>query len=81
MELNTRFNDTSVELISLSATLDPQNSFESFNNRDICTVAKINLSWIFFTARYLCFRIWAATLQARYEEWSLFSSIYNCWVV
>ncbi|XP_052189909.1 uncharacterized protein LOC127799726 [Diospyros lotus] len=40
MELNTRFNDTLVELLSLSATLDPRNSFESFNSRDICTLVE-----------------------------------------
>ncbi|XP_052209257.1 uncharacterized protein LOC127812770 [Diospyros lotus] len=40
MELNTRFNDISVELLSLSATLDPKNSFESFNSRDICTLVE-----------------------------------------
>lgn len=39
MELNTRFNDTSVKLLSLNATLDPKNSFESFNGCDICTLA------------------------------------------
>ena len=31
MELNTRFNELSVELFSLSVALDPKNSFESFN--------------------------------------------------
>ncbi|XP_022883358.1 uncharacterized protein LOC111400160 [Olea europaea var. sylvestris] len=40
IELNTRFNDTSVELLTLSAALDPRNSFESFNNHDICTLVE-----------------------------------------
>ncbi|XP_052185253.1 uncharacterized protein LOC127796889 [Diospyros lotus] len=40
MELSTRFNDKSVELLSLSVALDPRNSFESFNSDDICTLAK-----------------------------------------
>ncbi|XP_042423618.1 zinc finger MYM-type protein 1-like [Zingiber officinale] len=40
MELNTRFNETSVELLSLSAALDPKNSFESFNIDDICKLAE-----------------------------------------
>ncbi|XP_022867911.1 uncharacterized protein LOC111387573 [Olea europaea var. sylvestris] len=40
MELNTRFNDTSVELLTLSAALDPRDSFASFNSHDICTLAK-----------------------------------------
>ncbi|KAL8556321.1 hypothetical protein ACS0TY_003944 [Phlomoides rotata] len=40
MELNTRFNDVSVELLSLSVTLYPKNSFESFNSDDICKLAR-----------------------------------------
>ncbi|XP_042432571.1 zinc finger MYM-type protein 1-like [Zingiber officinale] len=40
MELNTRFNETSVELLSLSTALDPKNSFESFNIDDICKLAE-----------------------------------------
>ncbi|XP_052198054.1 uncharacterized protein LOC127804963 isoform X3 [Diospyros lotus] len=40
MELSTRFNDKSIELLSLSVALDPKNSFESFNSDDICTLAK-----------------------------------------
>ncbi|KAL8484958.1 hypothetical protein ACS0TY_027314 [Phlomoides rotata] len=40
MELNTRFNDVFVELLSLSVALDPQKSFESFNSDDICKLAK-----------------------------------------
>ncbi|XP_052206770.1 uncharacterized protein LOC127811097 [Diospyros lotus] len=40
MELSTRFNDKSIELISLSVALDPKNSFELFNSDDICTLAK-----------------------------------------
>ena len=40
MELNTRFNELSVELLSLSVALDPKNSFESFNSDDICKLAK-----------------------------------------
>ncbi|XP_052203981.1 uncharacterized protein LOC127809259 [Diospyros lotus] len=40
MELSTRFNDKSVELLYLSVALDPRNSFESFNSDDICTLAK-----------------------------------------
>ncbi|XP_075499845.1 uncharacterized protein LOC142538407 [Primulina tabacum] len=40
MELNTRFNESSVKLLSLSTTLDPKNSFDSFNSDDICKLAK-----------------------------------------
>ena len=40
MELNTRFNELSVELLSLSVALDPKNSFQSFNSDDICKHAK-----------------------------------------
>ena len=40
MELNTRFNELLVELLSLSVALDPNNSFESFNNDDIFKLAK-----------------------------------------
>lgn len=40
MELNTRFNETSVELLSLSSSLDPKNSFESFDMDDICKLAE-----------------------------------------
>ncbi|XP_073120496.1 uncharacterized protein [Henckelia pumila] len=39
MELNTRFNESSVELLSLSTTLNPKNSFDSFNSDDICKLA------------------------------------------
>ncbi|XP_073305753.1 uncharacterized protein [Primulina huaijiensis] len=39
VELNTRFNESSVELLSLSTTLDPKNSFDSFNSDDICKLA------------------------------------------
>ncbi|XP_075524471.1 uncharacterized protein LOC142556855 [Primulina tabacum] len=40
MELNTRFNESSVELLSLSTALDPKNPFDSFNSDDICKLAK-----------------------------------------
>ena len=40
MELNTRFNELSVELLSLGMDLNPKNSFESFNSDDICKLAK-----------------------------------------
>ncbi|XP_042432588.1 zinc finger MYM-type protein 1-like [Zingiber officinale] len=40
MELNTRFNESSVELLSLSTALDPKNSFDSINSNDICKLAK-----------------------------------------
>ncbi|XP_042444005.1 uncharacterized protein LOC122029119 [Zingiber officinale] len=39
MELNTRFNESSVKLLSLSTALDPKNSFESINIDDICKLA------------------------------------------
>lgn len=39
IELNTRFNESSVELLSLSTSLDPKNSFDSFNSDDICKLA------------------------------------------
>ncbi|XP_042387913.1 uncharacterized protein LOC121980007 [Zingiber officinale] len=39
MELNTRFNESSVELFSRSTALDPKNSFESINTDDICKPA------------------------------------------
>ncbi|KAL6494170.1 hypothetical protein OROGR_032079 [Orobanche gracilis] len=40
VELDTRFNDRAVELLSLSSALDPRNSFESFNIDDICKLAE-----------------------------------------
>ncbi|XP_042386730.1 uncharacterized protein LOC121978454 [Zingiber officinale] len=40
MELNTRFNESSVELLSVSTALDPKNSFDSINSDDICKLAK-----------------------------------------
>ncbi|XP_073290511.1 uncharacterized protein [Primulina huaijiensis] len=39
MKLNTRFNESSVELLSFSTTLDPKNSSDLFNNDDICKLA------------------------------------------
>ncbi|CAH9085509.1 unnamed protein product [Cuscuta epithymum] len=40
MELTTRFNDKSVELLSLSVSFDPKNSYESFNVDAICTLVR-----------------------------------------
>ncbi|XP_057791491.1 uncharacterized protein LOC131008576 [Salvia miltiorrhiza] len=40
MELNTRFNDVSIELLSLSVALDPKNAFESFDSDNICKLAR-----------------------------------------
>ncbi|XP_075485218.1 uncharacterized protein LOC142524945 [Primulina tabacum] len=39
MELNTRFNESLVKLLSVSTNLDLKNSFDSFNNDDICKLA------------------------------------------
>ncbi|KAL7109055.1 hypothetical protein ACP275_06G151700 [Erythranthe tilingii] len=36
-ELNSRFCDQTVELLTLSLALDPSNSYKSFNADDICT--------------------------------------------
>ncbi|XP_061362827.1 uncharacterized protein LOC133306518, partial [Gastrolobium bilobum] len=35
-ELNIRFNDNTVELLTLSRTLDPRKKYKSFNSDDIC---------------------------------------------
>ncbi|XP_061356054.1 uncharacterized protein LOC133300508 [Gastrolobium bilobum] len=35
-ELNNRFNDNIVELLTLSMALDPRNRYKSFNSDDIC---------------------------------------------
>ncbi|XP_022880789.1 uncharacterized protein LOC111398066 [Olea europaea var. sylvestris] len=40
MKLDTRFNETSLELLSLGVALDPKNSFESFNMDNICKLAE-----------------------------------------
>ncbi|XP_022859955.1 uncharacterized protein LOC111380583 [Olea europaea var. sylvestris] len=40
MDLNTRFNDILVELLSFSAALDPKDSFRSFDIPKICTLAE-----------------------------------------
>ncbi|XP_022849847.1 zinc finger MYM-type protein 1-like [Olea europaea var. sylvestris] len=40
MELDTRFNETSIELLSFSTALDPKYSFESFNMDNICKLAE-----------------------------------------
>ncbi|XP_022881023.1 E3 SUMO-protein ligase KIAA1586-like [Olea europaea var. sylvestris] len=40
MELDTRFNKTSLELLSFSMALDPKNSFESFNMNNICMLVE-----------------------------------------
>ncbi|XP_022866733.1 uncharacterized protein LOC111386498 [Olea europaea var. sylvestris] len=40
MELNTRFNDISTELLTHSAALDPKKSLESFSIHDICTLVE-----------------------------------------
>ena len=36
MELNHRFNDSSMELLQLSATLNPKSVNEPFRSRDVC---------------------------------------------
>ncbi|XP_022891900.1 uncharacterized protein LOC111406754 [Olea europaea var. sylvestris] len=40
MELDTRFNETSIELLSLNMALDPKNSSESFNMDNLCKLAE-----------------------------------------
>ena len=35
-ELNSRFNDNTIELLALSMALDPRNRYKSFNSDDIC---------------------------------------------
>ncbi|KAJ7959595.1 Zinc finger MYM-type protein 1 [Quillaja saponaria] len=39
-ELNTRFKEEVVELLTLSSSLDPKNSFKFFNAENLCTLAK-----------------------------------------
>ncbi|XP_021830276.1 zinc finger MYM-type protein 1-like [Prunus avium] len=39
-ELNTRFPDGTVELLSLRSALDPRDAFKRFNIDDICTLAE-----------------------------------------
>jgi glycine cleavage system regulatory protein len=38
-ELNNRFNEQAIELLKLSTTLDPRNSYKLFNVKDICLLA------------------------------------------
>jgi hypothetical protein len=38
-ELNTRFSEIATELLVLCASLDPRDSFQSFNIDDICLLA------------------------------------------
>ncbi|KAL7596374.1 hypothetical protein Lser_V15G28024 [Lactuca serriola] len=40
MELDHRFNDSSMELLHLSATLDPKNSNEPFRSGDVCQLVE-----------------------------------------
>ncbi|KAL4580323.1 hypothetical protein LXL04_016513 [Taraxacum kok-saghyz] len=40
MELDHRFNDNSMELLNLSATLDPNNANEHFQSGDVCYLAQ-----------------------------------------
>ncbi|KAK2424735.1 zinc finger MYM-type protein [Trifolium repens] len=39
-ELNLRFNEQTVELLSLSTALDPSNNYKNFNIESICRLAK-----------------------------------------
>ncbi|XP_038679474.1 uncharacterized protein LOC119980751 [Tripterygium wilfordii] len=39
MELNSRFNEKSVKLLTLSSALDPSDSFKAFKIEDICNLA------------------------------------------
>ncbi|XP_038713392.1 zinc finger MYM-type protein 1-like [Tripterygium wilfordii] len=38
-ELNSRFNEKTIELLTLSSALDPSDSFKAFNIEDICNLA------------------------------------------
>ncbi|XP_074321451.1 uncharacterized protein LOC141657961 [Silene latifolia] len=38
-ELDTRFTETSVEILRLSASFDPRHSFRAFKGRDVCDLA------------------------------------------
>ena len=40
IELNTKFNELSIELISLDVTLDPEKFLQSFNSDDIFKLTK-----------------------------------------
>ena len=40
MELNSRFTDQTIELLTLSSALNPINRFKSFDIDAICTLAK-----------------------------------------
>ncbi|XP_061360405.1 uncharacterized protein LOC133304388 [Gastrolobium bilobum] len=39
-ELNRRFNEQTMELLSLSSSLDPKNGYKAFNVDDICSLAE-----------------------------------------
>ena len=56
MELDSRFNEGTVELLTLSLTLDPSDSFKSFNIDDICNLAKMFYPQD-FTDQNSCFEI------------------------
>ncbi|XP_059629743.1 uncharacterized protein LOC132272658 [Cornus florida] len=47
MELEHRFNNEVVELLTLSSALDPSHSFKSFNVEEICNLAKKFYPWEF----------------------------------
>ena len=40
MELNNRFTEQTMELLTLSSTLNPVDGFKSFSIEDICTLAQ-----------------------------------------
>ncbi|XP_059635467.1 uncharacterized protein LOC132277645 [Cornus florida] len=47
MELNHRFNNEVVELLTFSSALDPSDSFKSFNMENICNLAEKFYHWDF----------------------------------
>ncbi|XP_021804609.1 uncharacterized protein LOC110748938 [Prunus avium] len=62
-ELNDRFPEQTVELLTLSSSLDPRNSFKSFNIEHICKLAEK-----FYPADFLPHELKALETELRYFQ-------------
>ena len=66
MELNNRFSKNTVELLYLSATLDPSHAFRSFKIDNIC-----NLAEKFYPEDFTHFDLYALRIELGYYRLSM----------
>jgi hypothetical protein len=70
-ELDNRFNETSSQLLVCSASFNPRNSFQDFNEKNLMTLAKLyphdfNLGQLRDLSHQLCLKIADVRTDARF---------------